>query len=140
MAYQAEYIWIDGTSPTPLLRSKTKIVADGKEPPIWGFDGSSTEQATGDRSDCMLKPVFVCADPLRGGDNVLVLCEVFNATDGKPHPTNTRATLEKSAKKYAKQEMIFGIEQEYTFLKPNGTPLGFPHDGYPAPQLSLIHI
>jgi glutamine synthetase len=134
VAYQAEYIWIDGTSPTPLLRSKTKIVADGKEPPIWGFDGSSTEQATGDRSDCMLKPVFVCADPLRGGDNVLVLCEVFNATDGKPHPTNTRATLEKSAKKYAKQEMIFGIEQEYTFLKLDGTPLGFPNNGFPAPQ------
>ena len=41
MAYQAEYIWIDGTEPTPLLRSKTKILADGKQPPIWGFDGSS---------------------------------------------------------------------------------------------------
>ncbi|MEY3618325.1 MAG: hypothetical protein RL726_1023, partial [Actinomycetota bacterium] len=27
MAYQAEYIWIDGTEPTPLLRSKTKILA-----------------------------------------------------------------------------------------------------------------
>jgi ABC-type dipeptide/oligopeptide/nickel transport system permease subunit len=30
VAYQAEYIWIDGTEPTPLLRSKTKIIADGK--------------------------------------------------------------------------------------------------------------
>jgi len=28
VAYQAEYIWIDGTAPTPLLRSKTKILAD----------------------------------------------------------------------------------------------------------------
>ena len=45
MSYQAEYIWIDGTEPSPLLRSKTKIVPDGKEPPIWGFDGSSTNQA-----------------------------------------------------------------------------------------------
>ena len=52
MAYQAEYIWLDGTSPTPLLRSKTKILADGKTPPMWGFDGSSTEQASGDASDC----------------------------------------------------------------------------------------
>ena len=134
MAYQAEYIWIDGTSPTPLLRSKTKILADGKTPPIWGFDGSSTEQATGESSDCMLKPVFTCPDPIRGGANVLVLCEVYNAVDGKPHPTNTRALAEKSAKKYAKQEMIFGIEQEYTFLKPNGTPLGFPDGGFPGPQ------
>ena len=51
MAYQAEYIWIDGTEPTPQLRSKTKILADSvTTPPIWGFDGSSTNQATGDKS------------------------------------------------------------------------------------------
>ena len=56
MAYQAEYIWLDGTEPTPLLRTKTKILADGKEPPIWGFDGSSTKQATGEHSDCVLQP------------------------------------------------------------------------------------
>jgi glutamine synthetase len=131
--YQAEYIWIDGTTPTPLLRSKTKVIGDGKPLPIWGFDGSSTEQATGDASDCMLKPVFSCPDPLRGGDNVLVLAEVYNV-DGKPHPTNTRAGLEKVVKKYAKQEMIYGIEQEYTFLKPDGSPLGFPPNGFPGPQ------
>ena len=81
MAYQAEYIWTDGNTPTPLLRSKTKILADGAEPPIWGFDGSSTEQATGDHSDCVLRPVFSCPDPIRGGDNILVLAEVLNATD-----------------------------------------------------------
>ncbi len=134
MAYQAEYIWIDGTEPTPLLRSKTKILADGKQPPIWGFDGSSTNQASGESSDCQLKPVFICPDPLRGGHNVLVLCDVHSAIDDKPHPTNTRSALEKAAKKYAKHEMIYGIEQEYTFLKPDGTPLGFPNGGFPAPQ------
>jgi glutamine synthetase len=134
VAYQAEYIWIDGTEPTPLLRSKTKILADGKEPPIWGFDGSSTNQATGEASDCMLKPVFTCPDPLRGGNNVLVLCEVDLAQTGKPHPTNTRIGTEKAAKKYAKHEMIFGIEQEYTMLKLDGTPYGFPDGGFPAPQ------
>ena len=47
MPYQAEYIWIDGTEPSPLMRCKTKIMADGKEPGIWGFDGSSTNQAPG---------------------------------------------------------------------------------------------
>jgi glutamine synthetase len=74
MPYQAEYIWIDGHQPTPQLRSKTKILKDSvKTPPIWGFDGSSTEQATGDKSDCMLKPVFTCKDPIRGGKNILVL-------------------------------------------------------------------
>ena len=49
----------------------------GTEPPIWGFDGSSTEQATGDQSDCVLKPVSQFPDPIRGGDNILVMCEVF---------------------------------------------------------------
>ena len=34
MPYKAEYIWIDGTEPTAKLRSKTKVVADGQEPPI----------------------------------------------------------------------------------------------------------
>ncbi len=132
MSYKAEYIWIDGTEPTPLLRSKTKILKDGAELPIWGFDGSSTNQATGDRSDCVLMPVFSCPDPIRGGKDVLVMCEVYSA-DGKPHPTNTRAALVKTAKKYAKHEPLFGIEQEFTFFK-EGRPYGFPLGGYPAPQ------
>ncbi len=134
MARQAEYIWIDGTEPTPLLRSKTKIIRDGGEAPIWGFDGSSTNQATGEASDCELKPIFTCPDPLRGGDNILVLCDVHLAIDDRPHPTNTREACVATAKKYASHEMIFGIEQEYTFLKLNGEPLGFPSQGFPAPQ------
>ncbi len=135
MAYQAEYIWTDGTSPTPLLRSKTKILADGKLPPMWGFDGSSTQQATGDHSDCALVPVFSCPDPLRGGHNVLVLCEVANATDLSPHVTNTRAGLVETQQRYADHDMIFGLEQEYTMMRADGTPLGFPAGGgFPRPQ------
>ena len=61
--YKAEYIWIDGTEPTAKLRSKTKIVPEGDAPPIWGFDGSSTNQAPGSNSDCVLKPVFVVPGP-----------------------------------------------------------------------------
>ena len=90
MAYKAEYIWIDGTKPTAKLRSKTKIVDDDVKPsdlPIWGFDGSSTNQAGGDKSDCVLEPVFTCPDPVRGGDHVLALCEVLNV-DMTPHPSN----------------------------------------------------
>ena len=90
VTYKAEYIWIDGTEPTARLRSKTKILADGAELPIWGFDGSSTNQAPGSNSDCVLQPVFSCPDPIRGGDNKLVMCEVL-LTDMSPHPTNTRA-------------------------------------------------
>jgi glutamine synthetase len=132
LSYQAEYIWIDGTEPTHKLRSKTKIVATGKKPPVWGFDGSSTNQATGDRSDCVLEPVFSCPNPLRGPGDVLVMCEVLNA-DGTPHATNNRARAVEVAKKFASFEPMFGIEQEYTFFQ-EGRPYGWPEDGFPAPQ------
>ncbi|MEV6315182.1 glutamine synthetase [Streptomyces sp. NPDC051776] len=132
MTYKAEYIWIDGTRPTAKLRSKTKILADGAELPVWGFDGSSTSQAEGRSSDCVLRPVFSCPDPIRGGDDVLVLCEVLG-TDMEPHVTNTRAALRETAERFAAQEPVFGIEQEYTFFRGN-RPLGFPENGFPAPQ------
>ena len=130
--YRAEYIWIDGTQPTQKLRSKTKIVPKGEKPPIWGFDGSSTQQATGDKSDCVLQPVMVVPDPIRGGDNKLVLCEVM-LVSGAPHPTNTRRANVEMAKKYESFDSWFGIEQEYTFFK-GSRPLGFPDNGFPAPQ------
>ena len=132
MSYRAEYIWIDGYLPTAHVRSKTKIVPDGEELPIWGFDGSSTQQAPGDNSDCVLRPVFSCPDPIRGGDDVLVLAEVLD-TEMKPHPSNHRAELAAVAEQFADQEPLFGIEQEYTFMR-DGRPLGFPMGGFPAPQ------
>jgi glutamine synthetase len=132
VAYKAEYIWIDGTEPTAKLRSKTKIFADGEELGLWGFDGSSTNQAPGKASDCVLRPVFDCPDPLRGGDNRLVMCEVL-LPDMTPHPSNTRAACAEVAETYAGQEPWFGIEQEYTFLQ-DGRPLGWPIGGFPGPQ------
>ena len=133
---RAEYIWTDGHLPTAKLRSKTKIV-DGpikkvSELPEWGFDGSSTEQAEGHFSDCLLRPVRLVLDPIRGGDNILVMCEVFNA-DGTVHSSNARAALRELAAKHADQEAWFGIEQEYTFFD-GIKPLGWPDNGFPAPQ------
>ncbi len=132
MPYRAEYIWIDGQQPTAKLRSKTKIVPDGEEPPIWGFDGSSTEQAPGAESDCVLRPVMVKPDPIRGGGDVVVMCEVLTV-DMEPHPSNTRAELAEVAERYADHEAWFGLEQEYTFYK-DGRPHGWPIGGFPAPQ------
>ena len=135
MAYRAEYIWIDGTEPTAEIRSKTKILADGDDPGIWGFDGSSTNQATGDNSDVVLEPAFQCSDPIRGGNDVLVLCETRLTEDMSPHPTNTRAAARAALEQYGDQEPWFGLEQEYTMLDPaSGWPAGFPAGGFPAPQ------
>jgi glutamine synthetase len=130
--YKAEYIWLDGQQPTAKMRCKTRVLKTGETPPVWGFDGSSTEQAPGDASDCVLQPVFTCKDPIRGGNDILVLCEVM-LTDMTPHPSNTRAALRETAAKTAHLEPWFGIEQEYTFFE-GGRPLGWPANGFPAPQ------
>ena len=133
---KVEYIWMDGHQPTQKLRSKTKIIAGPvnslSDIPDWGFDGSSTMQAAGEDSDCMLKPVSYIQDPIRGGDNLLAMCEVMNP-DGSVHDSNTRAHLRSVAEQYVDQESWFGIEQEYTFFQ-GRVPLGWPEGGYPAPQ------
>ncbi|MQF99779.1 MAG: glutamine synthetase [SAR202 cluster bacterium] len=132
MVYKAEYLWLDGTTPSARLRSKTKVIADGELPPVWGFDGSSTQQASGDNSDVVLNPVLTVPDPIRGGNNVIVMTETL-LTDMTPHPTNTRAACAAASNKFASLDTWFGIEQEYTFFQ-GSSPLGWPSNGYPAPQ------
>ncbi|MHC5113871.1 MAG: glutamine synthetase beta-grasp domain-containing protein [Planctomycetota bacterium] len=140
MLRQAEYIWLDGAEPTRELRSKTRIVAVPADGPIdvssfptWSFDGSSTNQADGDDSDLSLVPVRVVPDPIRGSGNYLVLCEVTHG-DGTPHRTNTRAELRQVlAAGGADEDAWVGFEQEYTLFR-DGRPLGFPDNGFPAPQ------
>ena len=89
--YKLEYIWLDGYKPVPNLRGKTQLkdydsLLTLEELPLWGFDGSSTQQAEGHSSDCVLKPVAVYPDGART-NGLLVLCEVM-MPDGSPHPTN----------------------------------------------------
>jgi len=128
--FKAEYIWVDGNEPTQRVRSKTRI-CDG-DIPIWGFDGSSTNQAPGNNSDCVLRPVATFIDPIRSVEDKLVLCEVLNV-DMTPHKTNQRARTEEIFKKFFHCESLFGFEQEYTFFH-GSRPLGFPDHGFPAPQ------
>ena len=128
--YKLEYIWLDGYEPVPNLRSKTTIKEFDSFPtleelPMWNFDGSSTKQAEGRSSDCLLKPVAVFPDSTRK-NGALVMCEVL-MPDGSPHPSNARATILDDPGAW------FGFEQEY-FLMHNKRPLGFPEEGYPGPQ------
>ena len=132
MKTKLEYIWLDGYKPTQNMRSKTKVVenfsGDIKDCPIWSFDGSSTKQAKGGSSDCLLKPVAVYPDPDRI-NGFLVMTEVLNA-DGSPHSSNARALIDDND-----ADFWFGFEQEY-FIMDTQTqlPLGFPVGGYPGPQ------
>ena len=141
MKVKLEYIWLDGYQPEQNLRSKTKVWdfdptnipkynplrKNGpcvEELPIWSFDGSSTQQAEGNFSDCLLKPVRVIMDPQRK-QSFLVMCEVLNP-DGTPHESNTRNRILDNIE----YDFWFGFEQEYTLIK-DGKPLGFPKE-YPA--------
>tara|TARA_B100000925_G_scaffold270646_1_gene233302 strand:+ start:148 stop:1158 length:1011 start_codon:yes stop_codon:yes gene_type:complete len=132
MKTKLEYIWLDGYNPTQSLRSKTRIASNFggtlEECPMWSFDGSSTQQAEGNASDCLLKPVAIYPDPQRI-NAFLVMTEVLNA-DGTPHSTNGRATIDDDD-----DDFWFGFEQEY-FLWDTLTdlPPGFPEKGYPRPQ------
>jgi len=148
MKVKLEYIWLDGYKPEQNIRSKTKIwdfdpldtpkwqpkrqmSTDGRlipvpnELPDWSFDGSSTKQAKGSTSDCILIPVRVVRDPQRL-DAFLVLCEVYDEK-GDPHTSNTRSQLPDDPQYW------FGFEQEYVLTK-DGKPLGFPTTGYPESQ------
>ena len=134
----AEYIWLDGAAPTQELRSKTRMLFHKESRtldsfPEWSFDGSSTWQALGRSSDCILKPVAFKKDPVREGSHFVVLCEVFNA-DGTPHPTNKRAALRELMDQVKDQDPYIGFEQEYTLESPDKWPLGWPKGGYPPPQ------
>ena len=120
-----EYIWLDGYQPEPSLRSKIKVTKD-ETPPDWSFDGSSTRQAEGANSDCLLLPVQSYEGPLFA-DN-LIMCEVQTG-ERETHVTNTRA----AAAAVAKDEWWFGFEQEYFFTTKGGELLGW-EEGVPRPQ------
>ena len=85
-----EYIWLDGYQPEPSLRSKIKVTKD-ETPPDWAFDGSSTQQAEGGSSDCLLLPVQSYDGPLFS--DTLVMCQVQTG-EHQTHITNTREAAE----------------------------------------------
>ena len=113
MKCKLEYVWLDGYTPEPNLRSKIKIVEYEEirnclvlgNFPKWNFDGSSTKQAQTGSSDCILIPVrHYFYDHT---NTIYVLCEVMNS-DGTPHETNTRSKLIGD-----QEDLWFGFEQEY---------------------------
>ena len=90
-----EYIWLDGYEPTQNMRSKTMVRSDFggtlDECPMWMFDGSSTKQADGSASDCLLKPVNIFPDPQR--ERLVGDVRSVNP-DETLHSSNGRATID----------------------------------------------
>ena len=129
MKIKLEYVWLDGYTPEPNLRSKIKIVDYPinfiKDIPEWGFDGSSTKQAEGYSSDCYLKPVRM----YKSYDRIYVFCEVMD-NKNNAHETNDRAKLGKEDESF-----WVGFEQEY-FIRSahNQNILGFDSGTMIDPQ------
>ena len=117
-----EYVWLDGYQPEPYLRSKVKVTTD-RTPPEWSFDGSSTQQADTEGSDCILIPVQEYKNPLFGDS--LVMCGVQTSAR-EAHSTNMRH----SASEIVTDEWWFGFEQEYFLTNPDGSILGW-EEGIP---------
>ena len=114
----AEYIWHDSKSK---LRSKTRVIHEYIKNvtchslPLWNYDGSSTNQATTDNSEVIIKPVYICKDPFRNIDKnlcLLVLCDTW-LENNKPHPNNTRAAANKIFDRHVEHQLMFGLEQEF---------------------------
>lgn len=125
MKVKLEYVWLDGYTPEPNLRSKVKIVnaetigASIESFPMWNFDGSSTNQAETGNSDRLLKPVRTYMSDKIPLDTVYVLCEVLNP-DGTPHESNKRSQIGEGF-----EDLWFGFEQEYFIREEiNGNVLG----------------
>merc|ERR1719473_2578134 len=138
----AEYVWLDAHQ-VPRSKTMTMPKAPGSiaDLRVWNYDGSSTEQAEGHNSELYLYPQSIFTDPFRGAPHILVMCDVYNAWDGKPSIGNTRAKCAEIMEKYKDHDPWFGIEQEYTLMRPGKVgevptmPLGFNEDGSePAPQ------
>ena len=77
-----EYVWLDGYKPEPNLRSKIQVT-DSEIPPMWSFDGSSTQQADGGNSDCVLNPVSEYKLSDKTIVDALVMCEVLDSDGGQ---------------------------------------------------------
>tara|TARA_B100001094_G_scaffold321124_1_gene368369 strand:+ start:2783 stop:3802 length:1020 start_codon:yes stop_codon:yes gene_type:complete len=132
-----EYVWLDGYK-TSNLRSKIKVINHNSgdeltlsDVPEWNYDGSSTKQAPGSSSECVLRPIRLYKNESDKTKH-MVLCEVFNP-DGTPHESNQRADLRDTLTNGADLKFWWGFEQEY-FITKGYSPLGFPNGGYPKPQ------
>jgi len=109
--------------------------------PVWNYDGSSTEQADGSNSEINIVPRALFDDPFRGFPHVMVVTDCYNAWDDQPAIGNTRAACVEVLEYYKEHDPWYGIEQEYTLMKPGKVgckatvPYGFNADGSePGPQ------
>lgn len=123
-----EYVWIDGNGE---LRSKIRVMKikdynnllnDASF--IWNYDGSSCNQASTENSEVILKPVAFYNNPLlqsvmKKYECNLLFCESVNKDGINVNGSNYQYAKEIFENENVKKNDIwFGIEQEYFFTDP----------------------
>ena len=129
----AEYVWL-GKNPDIEgmdVRSKTKVLQAREEPPMWNYDGSSTEQAPGGDSEVIIKPVKTYPDPFRNPEkDILVLCDTYKmnpeTAELTPLKDNARPACKAIMDAAASETPRFGLEQEFFLIDcETNYPVGF---------------
>jgi glutamine synthetase len=123
-----EYIWLGANY---ILRSKTRVMNNhagiafdiDNWLPQWNYDGSSTEQATGENSEVIIVPRALFKDSIRGGNNILAFCDTYD-NKGNPLIDNNRKIANDIFNEKINEKPMFGLEIEY-FMTKNGIPLGY---------------
>ena len=124
-----EYIWLDADNK---FRSKTKImknrlISNVDQLPCWNYDGSSTNQATTETSEVILRPIFLCNDPFREKNHKLAYCGTYD-TSGNPlinnHYDNAYSVFDCIETHH--YQPWFGMEQEFfIFDSSTNAPINF---------------
>jgi glutamine synthetase len=133
-----EYVWIGGSTDNWSLRSKTRVFQNASEEfyrfflskdvskiPSWNYDGSSTGQADGRKSEVTIKPVSIFLHPFSETGGFIVMCDTYDQ-DGNPLENNHRLSAKAIFDTNLSAKPWFGMEQEYFLINPlTGKPFGF---------------
>lgn len=85
--------------------------------PHWNYDGSSTGQATLEKSEVNLEPYFIYPDVFRDFTiDVIVMCTPYKKEDDKIVHLSNRYEANSIFTKYAELEPFFGLEQEFFII------------------------
>ena len=124
-----EYVWIDNNYN---LRSKIKVIYNENiggisNIPEWNYDGSSTNQSSGEDSEVIIKPRRMFSST-KDPSHILVLCDTYTPND-EILKTNHRYNANEIFNKNVESKPWFGMEQEYFIIDPTtNKPLGYDED------------
>ncbi len=115
-----EYIWLDANNN---FRSKVRVLSFEEEIDTpWNYDGSSTNQATTESSEIILKVVATFNHPFMNGK--LNICATYDI-HGEPLENNYYEKAIRLFNQKLDERPWFGLEQEYFLYKVNSlNPLG----------------